>query len=170
MSYLRRSPGTILIFLTLALTGSCQKEEPTFDGPAAFVHQRSDGTFALLPAGTPPSDGKVATVGKQVGGTADMVAERPDGGLAILGWAADVAAGTPAEAIVVFARGKSIATGRTGVVRADVATHFQKEQLRNAGFSIVIPAAVAKNLSVDDVRVFGILGDKAGELYYAFRE
>ncbi len=62
-----------------------------------------------------------------------------DNTAAVVGWAAEFAAGKPAKAVHVFASQKFLGTGTPRLGRPDVVEFFGLESLRNSGFMVSIP-------------------------------
>lgn len=88
-----------------------------------------------------------------------------DGGLAVSGWAVDLARERPAAAVLVFVgRTFGLATG-TGRAREDVVERYGASTLLESGFGSQIPWHLLDEASRDGVRIFAVLADgTAGEL------
>jgi hypothetical protein len=111
------------------------------------------------------ADGRDLPV-KERGGFVDYAYVRR-GSLVLQGWAADEAAGVPAETILVFADGRLVFAGPPNVPRQDVADALGKPGLRRAGYVVRVPlAAVRDGDARRDVRIFSIVGDRALEVVY----
>jgi hypothetical protein len=72
------------------------------------------------------------------------------------GWAADVKNLELPKAILVFANGELRYAGRTGVARPDVAAHFGKPALQEAGFSYTFPLQLSAGGDNLEIRVFAV--------------
>jgi len=72
------------------------------------------------------------------------------------GWAADVKNLELPKAILIFANGELRYAGRTGVPRPDVAAHFGKPALQEAGFSSTFPLQLSAGGGNLEVRVFAV--------------
>jgi hypothetical protein len=89
------------------------------------------------------------------------------GSLVLQGWAADVRAGVPARTILVFADGRLVFAGAPNVSRDDVAAALGKPGLRDAGYSVLVPVAAARDGGARrDVRIFSLVGRRALEVEY----
>jgi hypothetical protein len=87
--------------------------------------------------------------------------------LVLTGWVADVATGMPARTVLVFADGRLVFAGPPSHPRPDVAAALGKPALRRAGYAVRVPE---RDVRVDgarsDVRIFGLVGERALEVEY----
>lgn len=118
-------------------------------------------TYALLPAGEgglriAVSDGRTMPVvpGALAGG-ADGTRQRVDG-MALVGWAADLEHGRPADTVLVFVDSEFRFATRTGTNRPDVARRYGNPDLARAGFHVHLPSILFRDIRHADVRVFAL--------------
>ncbi len=86
---------------------------------------------------------------------------RSPGQVELTGWSAGAAGA--AERVLVFADGHLVAAPRPSVERPDVAK-IQGPGALMAGFSFTAPTAADPESSTGEIRVFGLLADRAIEL------
>lgn len=83
--------------------------------------------------------------------------------ISISGWAADTAAGRPADEIVLVVDGRSVFVTAPTISRPDVASHLGDESYARSGFTISSPVDLVRR--ADSVRVFAVSsGEFATEL------
>lgn len=127
-------------------------------------------TYALLAAADgglriiASDDRSIPVVQGAVAGGADGSRQREDG-MALVGWAAEVERGRPAQTILVFVDGEfQFATG-TGTYRPDVARRYGRPALARSGFHLHLPATLFRDFRQADIRVFAVSRDgRASEL------
>jgi hypothetical protein len=166
-------PALILFFSVFGCARETAEPGGAVSNPRGDVSvvTLADGSYALRPTGEVQAGANaIAAAPGWIEGNTDAVTERPDGGLTIAGWAADINAAVPADRVVVFSGGRSVATGKPGIERADVASHYGKKELSPSGFEIVVPRGVLSDDALDDMRVFAVRNGKVSELNYGFRE
>lgn len=89
------------------------------------------------------------------------------GSLVLTGWAADVAKGIPARMLLVFADGRLVFAGPPTFPRPDVAAALGKPALSRAGYDVLVPEPeVRVDGARSDVRIFGLVGERALEVEY----
>jgi len=87
--------------------------------------------------------------------------------LAFAGWAADIHNFKHPTSILIFENNKFVFSGRTGVLRPDVAKHLNNNALLKSGFSFDLPVSLFKDISNSDIRFFAVSKDGvASELNY----
>jgi hypothetical protein len=123
----------------------------------------SDVTYTLGAGTLEASDGTATPVGKAVSG--EVRGTRSASGSTLGGWAANVKARKPADAIVVVVDGKSVFVGEPGnIPRKDI---LQRYGVDKAGFIFRLPGSLLPDAgAADQVRVFAIAGKAASELKY----
>lgn len=83
------------------------------------------------------------------------------------GWAADLKASRPADAVIVFLDGNSIYSGYCNAPRPDVARKHHNPSLKNSGFKYFLPLSFFRDLADIEVRIFAISKrGVASEVYY----
>ena len=83
------------------------------------------------------------------------------------GWAVDLKASRPADAVMVFLDGNSIYSGYCNVARPDVARKHHNPSLKNSGFKYFIPLSFFGDLTDSEVRIFAISKrGAASEVHY----
>ena len=106
------------------------------------------------------SGGAVNVVPEAVGGYVDSL-QRAASGLTVRGWAA--VEGRTADRVVVYLNRRLFAEGRPKILREDVAADLGPAT-RNSGFALTATLPSAGEPSEEELRVFGIFGDRALEL------
>jgi hypothetical protein len=123
----------------------------------------SDVTYTLGPGTLEASDGTAIPIGKAVSG--EVRGTRSASGSTLGGWAANVKARKPADAIVVFVDGTSVFVGEPGnIPRKDI---LQRYGVDKAGFIFRLPGSLLPDAGAShQVRVFATAGKAASELTY----
>jgi hypothetical protein len=96
----------------------------------------------------------------RVYGYVDLV-ERDDEGLRLVGWAVDGVGAEPVERVLAFQGERLVGQARPALARPDVVRRFKEPALARSGFDI---RAIGRGVELDDLRVFGLSGNVAGEL------
>jgi hypothetical protein len=133
------------------------------DGRKLTELRGSDVTYTLGAGTLEASDGTAIPVGNAVSG--EVRGTRSTSGSTLGGWAANVKARKPANAIVVLVDGKSVFVGEPGnIPRKDI---LQRYGVDKAGFIFRLPGSLLPDAgAADQVRVFAIAGKAASELKY----
>ena len=123
----------------------------------------SDVTYTLGAGTLEASDGTTIPVGKAVSG--EVRGTRSASGSTLGGWAANVKARKPADAIVVLVDGQSMFVGEPGnIQRKDILKRYGVDK---AGFIFRLPGSLLPDAgAAHQVRVFAIAGKAASELEY----
>lgn len=143
---------------TPAATVAEPSKEPAVD-MARLQGLRLDGESVVDPAGG------VLSLSRKIVGWVDVVTPFPDR-VAVAGWAADVQAGAPARAVVVFVGTEARAVGVPDGRRSDVAEATGMRGAALSGFSIALDVPWPPDPDVP-VRVFALDHEgRAAELDY----
>lgn len=127
--------------------------------PRYRLVERAGGDVIVTPAGR-------SLAVAQGGGFVDYGYVRGDS-LVLQGWAADAAAGVPANRILVFADGRLLFAGAPNLRRPDVAAALGRPALRRSGYRVLVPvSAVRDGTARRDVRIFSLVRGRALEVEY----
>jgi hypothetical protein len=116
-------------------------------GPQGEIVTVTDGRE--IPLGSPAMNGSIEHV------------EERDGKLWLVGWAADVEAGAPAERVIVFLDGRYSTQFRPGGERAEIAQRFDDPRLLRCGINVPTAPDTRQLLRNGGMRVVAI--SQAGE-------
>jgi hypothetical protein len=109
------------------------------------------------------TDGRTIELSKRVSGFVEGNAAENDR-LIVAGWAIDAERERPAQRVFVFADGRLLGSGTTGVVRRDVAKAQGRGALRS-GFRLQLPTTEATALAeAGQLTVVALSGDAASRL------
>jgi Sulfatase len=133
------------------------------DGNRLEELKGSDLTYALQPGELETSDGTVIALTRHVKG--EVRGTRSASGATLGGWAANLKARKPADAIVVLVDGQSVFVSENGnITRKAILKRYGVD---NAGFLFRLPSTLLPPAGSDhQVRVFAISGKTAAELTY----
>lgn len=81
--------------------------------------------------------------------------------LTVAGWAANLKAGVPVDAVVIFSGDDFVGSGTPSVIRADVGKAFDNYKLARSGFNFALPAKIK---DPGKIRVFAVSKAVAIEL------
>ncbi|MEM7031761.1 MAG: hypothetical protein AAF629_19560 [Chloroflexota bacterium] len=82
----------------------------------------------------------------------------------IIGWAANIAEGQPADAVIILADDQSVYARKPNTDRPGLSEKFENEQLTKSGFHITLPLQTLQEAQA--VRVFALSNGAASELEY----
>ncbi len=123
----------------------------------------SDLTYALQAGELDASDGTAIALTRDVKG--EVRGTRSASGATLGGWAANLKARRPADAIVVLVDGQSVFVGENGNIRRKAI--LERYGVDKAGFLFRLPGRLLPRAGNEhQVRVFAICGNTASELRY----
>ncbi|MFA6958677.1 MAG: sulfatase-like hydrolase/transferase [Thermoanaerobaculia bacterium] len=155
---LRTGSNDIAILRVVAADGSPQGA-PLLERTASGIHR----SFAIVgdERGREQSllvDGRSYKLGRALDGWIESTEPR-GGSVRISGWAADATRKRLASEVVVFYRGKCVASGATSVAKGYVAEGLHEPAYMFSGFSFDVPASFVPGIEREGVRLFALSDD-----------